>query len=165
MMCMLKIKRSVVQLPCFAVWLSTLFFTASAPADSLYSVIEKQLWFDKVHRLDATLVPTRLMSDDQLFWSADVYRNANFSQPHLQANHFWLRSQQGDCYEGSAALRKVLHMTFSTMYPSLTFSSEEYLDNRDGRSYREGVFSLKDLENYSLRLSQRRVSLKLKYDF
>ena len=119
----------------------------------------------QLHRPNGSLTPTRMMSNEQLFLSADALRSKQVSPIQLRANHFWLRSQVGDCYEGSAALRKFLRVTLSNFYPSLNHIVEDFRLNEEDETQRESSFSLKQLDNYSMRLSQRRVSFRFKYEF
>jgi len=162
----LQQKRNIKSLISALVLFASLLFSAFATAEPRFKTGHRYYNFDQTHRPDATLVPTRMMNDEQLFLAADTKRNDKVPLSHLQANHFWLRSQQGDCYKDSAALRKILQMTLSNMYPSLSYSGDKYSDEEAGEeSYRESTYSFKNLDNYSLRLSQKRVFVKFKYKF
>lgn len=168
MLVMLQQKFRVSGLLSLACIVLACLFSAHATAEPRFTNGHRLINFKQVHRHDASLTPTRMMSDEQLYLAADAMRNDRVPAVHLQANRFWLQSQQGDCYEGSAALRKVLTRTLSNMYPSLSYQGEEYTvttNESEEDSVKESSYAFQRLDNYSLRLSQRRVALKFKYEF
>jgi len=138
-----------------------------ASADSRMFAGYKYQAFQKLHQPDAELVPTSMMTDEQLYLTAETQRNASMPVTHQRANHFWLRSEQGDGYEGTAALRKFVTMSLANMYPELSYRGERYNLDEDPSSenYQESSYVIRNLENYSLRLSQSRVSLRFRYRF
>ena len=161
----LKQKQKFSALTGLATLLCSAIFASQSFADPRFDTSYRHQVFDRNQRPDSSLVPTHMMSDEQLFLAAETLRDRDVSQLHLQANHFWLRSQQGDCYEGSAALRKFLRMSLAGMYPSLSYDGEIFSDEQEEELERESSYTFRNLENYSLRVSQRRVALKFKYAF
>jgi hypothetical protein len=146
--------------------LSVLFLApSSALADSRFGNSDRYTHIHDIHKVDAPILPTRMMNNEQLFISAQTRKNVVMTPFDLRANHFWLQSHRGEGYEGTAALRKFLSMTFLNMYPSLEYKSEVESENKNKNPKKEEIRAFQDINNYSLRVSQRKAILKFKYKF
>jgi hypothetical protein len=78
------------------------------------------LWNQHTRSTELNLIPTRLMTDEQLILSARYIRQSACSQSQRLLNNVWLTMEQSKQYEGARALGKVLTLGYFSYRRALT---------------------------------------------
>ncbi|WP_143247606.1 hypothetical protein [Agaribacterium haliotis] len=107
----------------------------------------------------ASLTPTQLMDNEQLFLSAEAMRDDSLSPAQQNANRLWLSNYRKVHLNGFAAVRKLMQLSIDKFNP-LKGRSE----NTAAASNKDNP-ALFDINNYALSLGPDEVELKFSYHF
>lgn len=128
---------------------------------TLYASDFEDVFFSNEYaHFETELMPTRQMSNEQLFRAVEAQRDNSMSQLNKRINHNWLINYRKDNYSGSAAMRNLVKLTIRSFKP--LFLKKRHANQTE---FHDTKSAFTNIENYRLTASSDALTLGFHYSF